>query len=183
MPDLPEGLFPVLKKQFGTGCGVEMSNEKFVTSYIHKNDYGPWTPAFVGDVDGDGSEDIVIVARCKDALGGASQFDYKVVDPLNAYYGWGNPKITTQFSAQDPDKNLVLLVIHGAGKEGWRAEHPKAKFAIINLHFANVALSGATLKKKAVAAVRLDESDGISSLLFFDGKKWKYAPGAAGGGN
>ena len=181
MPELPEGLFAVIKKQFGTGCGVEMSNARLATSYIHKSDHGPWTPAFVGDMDGDGSEDIVIVARCKDAVGGAAQFGYKVVDPVNSYYGWGDPKITTQFSVQDPEKDLVLLIIHGSGKEGWRADHPKVKFAFINLRFENVALSGASLKKKPVAAIRLDEPDGVSSLLFFDGKKWKYAPGAAGG--
>jgi len=76
----------------------------------------------------------------------------------------------------------MVLVIHGSGKEGWRAEKPKAKFVIINLSFDRVTLSGASLKKKPVAAMRVEESDGVSSLIFWDGKKYKYAPGAGGGG-
>ena len=101
---------------------------------------------------------------------------------MNAYYGWSNPKITSTFSTEDLVHNTLVMVIHGSGKEGWRSEKPKAKFVMINLRFDRVTLSGATFKKKAVAAVRVVESDGVESLVFWDGKKYKYLPGAAGGG-
>jgi hypothetical protein len=180
--DVHADLQAVIKKQFGGGFTVAMSPGTIVTTHITHEDDSPWTPLLTGDLDGDGVEDAVILAKGKDPLGGASQFDYKVQDPMNSFFGWGNPKVTSTFSTADPVHNFMVLVIHGSGKEGWRAEKPKAKFVIINLNFDRVTLSGASLKKKPVAAMRVEESDGVSSLVFWDGKKYKYAPGAGGGG-
>ena len=180
-PQVPADLQTVVKKQFGAGFTVAMTPGNIVMTHITHEGDTPWAPLLTGDLDGDGVEDAVILARGKDPLGGASQFDYKVQDPMNSFFGWGNPKVTSTFSTTDPVHNFVLLVIHGSGKEGWRAEKPKAKFVIINLSFDRVTLSGASLKKKPVAALRVEESDGVSSLVFWDGKKYKYAPGAGGG--
>jgi hypothetical protein len=180
--ELPADLQVVVKKQFGAGFTVAMSPGNILTTHITHEDDSPWVPLLTGNLDGDGIEDAVIMAKGKDPLGGASQFDYKVQDPMNSFFGWGNPKVTSTFSTTDPVHNFMVLVIHGSGKEGWRAEKPKAKFVIINLNFDRVTLSGASLKKKPVAAMRVEESDGVSSLVFWDGKKYKYAPGAGGGG-
>ena len=180
--NVPSDLQDVVKKQFGPAFSVAMTPSKIMMTHIQQENETPWTPFMTGDLDGDGVEDAIIIARSKDALGGEAMYDYKVLDPVNAYFGWGNPKLTSTFTAEDPVHNTLVLVIHGAGKDGWRAEKPKAKFVWINLRFDRLTLSGATLKKKAIAAVRVEESDGVASLVFWDGKKYKYLPGAAGGG-
>jgi hypothetical protein len=181
MAGVPADLQAVITKQFGAGFTVAMTPGPIVMTHITHEGDTPWAPLLTGDLDGDGVEDAVILARGKDPLGGASQFDYKVQDPMNTYFGWGNPKVTSTFSTTDPVHNFAVLVIHGSGKEGWRAEKPKAKFVIINLNFDRVTLSGASLKKKPVSALLVEESDVDSSLVFWDGKKYKYAPGAGGG--
>lgn len=180
--NVPDDLRDVVKKQFGPSFSIAMTPGKIVMTHIQQENATPWIPFMTGDLDGDGVEDAIVIARSKDAMGGEGMYNYKVVDPKNAYFGWGNPKVTSTFATEDPIHNTLVLVIHGAGKEGWRAEKPKAKFVIINLGFDRVTLSGATLKKKAIAAVRVEESDGVASLVFWDGKKYKYLPGAAGGG-
>lgn len=180
--NVPNGLRDVVKKQFGPSFSIAMTPGKIMMTHIQQEDDTPWTPFMTGDLDGDGVEDAIIIGRSKDALGGEAMYDYKVLDPMNQYFGWGNPKVTSTFAAEDPIHNTLVMVIHGSGKEGWRAEKPKAKFVLINLRFDRLTLSGATYKKKAVAAVRVEESDGVASLVFWDGKKYKYLPGAAGGG-
>jgi hypothetical protein len=180
--NVPGDLRDVVKKQFGPSFSVAMTPGKIMMTHIQQENETPWTPFMTGDLDGDGVEDAIIIARAKDAMGGEAMYDYKVLDPMNQYFGWGNPKVTSTFAADDPIHNTLVLVIHGAGKDGWRAEKPKAKFVWINLRFDRITLSGATFKKKPVAAVRVEESDGVASLVFWDGKKYKYLPGAAGGG-
>lgn len=140
---------------------------------------GLWTPILTGDLDGDGIQDAVIVARNKNALIGAEAYGYQVIDPFHERYGWGNANITGEFNTQDPLHNVHLLVIHGAGEQAWKAEKPKAKYVLINIPFEQMSLSRAMLKKKPVDAIRVEESDTISSLVFWDGKKYRYSPGAA----
>ena len=74
------------------------------------------------DLDGDGIEDLVVAARCTNPLADQAEDNFTVIDPYNRFYGYGNTKITTQFASEDPaTRGLVLLVIHGAGAEAWRA--------------------------------------------------------------
>ena len=71
-------------------------------------------PTF-GDLDGDGVEDVAIAARCKNPMLDQGEHDYKVVDPYYDYFGYGDPKMTTTFSAGDPSqRGLVVLIIYGA---------------------------------------------------------------------
>jgi hypothetical protein len=170
-----------VKKQFGSDFEVVTVSpmSQIGGAVIEERRNLPWSPILTGDLDGDGVEDAIIIARNKNALIGSEPYAYKVVDPFHEQYGWGKPKITGQFNAHDPLHNLHLLIIHGVGAEGWRAEKPKAKYVLINIPIEQVSLARAVLKKKPVDAIRVEESDTISSLVFWDGKKYRYVPGGA----
>jgi hypothetical protein len=151
-----------LQKQFGSTCTLML---------------GP--PQLKADMDGDGIEDLIVAARCTNALVDQAEDNFIVIDPYNAFYGYGNTKITTQFASEDPaTRGLVLLVIHGAGAEAWRAPVPKAKFVIINLPFRQIAVKKLTVKKKTVMAIYAEETGGdrMTSATFWDGKKYRYQP-------
>jgi hypothetical protein len=131
------------------------------------------------DLDGDGIDDAVIVARCTNPLMDQAEKDFKVVDPFNSFFGYGDPKLTTQFASEDPDRRgLALLIIHGSGADAWRAATPKAKFMIINLPFKQIAIKKLMYRKKPVMAIYADETGGAGtvSTTFWDGKKYKYQP-------
>jgi hypothetical protein len=104
---------------------------------------------------------------------------YKVVDPYNSFFGYGNPKVTSAFASEDPARRgLALLVIHGAGPEAWRSATPKAKFLIINLPFQQIMVKKLAVRKKMVTAIYAEESGGEKAIsaMFWDGKKYKYQP-------
>jgi len=124
-----------------------------------------------GDFDGDGAEDLVIVATSKHPMGGSGGFNYRVTDPYDSYFGLGDPKITTQFATFGDGTGHCILIVHD-----WKAESPKSKWVIVNVPFSKIALGQATVKKHTVAAVSAVESGGMSSLVFFDGKKYRWVP-------
>jgi hypothetical protein len=139
---------------------------------------------FVRDVDGDGVDDFVIVAMSKKPLLDQAEHNYKVVDPYYGFYGYGDPKLTASFGAEDPrERNLVVLIIHGAGAEAWRAETPKAKFVIINLPLKRISVKRLQLRKRQVNAIFAMEADASAgdSVVFWDGKQYKYQPIGIGG--
>jgi len=144
----------------------------------------PMSAPYVRDIDGDGVDDLVIVARSKKPMIDAAEHSYKVVDPYYSFYGYGDPKLTSTFGAEDPmEKNLVVLVIHGAGPEAWRSETPKSKFVIINLPFKRIAVRKLQKGKKMVNAIFAMEADASAgdSAVFWDGKTYKYEPIGTGG--
>jgi len=129
----------------------------------------------LGDFDGDGTEDAAIVVRGSgDLLGPQQQFGYKVVDPYDAYFGYGDPKITREFSSRDPERDRMLVVAHD-----WRSAAPKAKFVVINLPFDRLWTQPGTLKKKPRMVVIAEEAGLMQSMLYWDGKKYRYEPGVA----
>ena len=135
-------------------------------------------PAF-GDLDGDGVEDAVIAARCKNPMLDQAEHDYTVLDPYNEFFGYGDPRMTTTFSEGDPTRRgLVVLIVHGAGKDGWRSATPRAKFVIVNLPYKTISVRKMSLKKRKIEAVYIEEAGetGESSALFFDGRKFRYVP-------
>ena len=151
-----------IQKQFGSTCKLM-----------------PGPPQLKADLDGDGIEDLVVAGHCTNPLADQAEDNFTVVDPYNAFYGYGDTKITTQFASEDPaTRGLVLLVIHGDGPEGWRAAKPKAKFVIINLPFKQIAVKKLTVKKKTVMAIYAEETGGdhMTSATFWDGKKYRYQP-------
>jgi hypothetical protein len=141
---------------------------------------------FVRDVDGDGVDDFVIVAMSKKPLLDQAEHSYKVIDPYYGFYGYGDPKLTATFGTDDPrERSLVVLIIHGAGPEAWRADTPKAKFVIINLPLKRISVKRLQLRKRqvnAIFAVEADTSAG-DSVVFWDGKQYKYQPIGTGGGD
>lgn len=139
----------------------------------------PEVGAVIGDLDGDGFEDVAIAARCKNPMLDQSEYNYTVIDPYYDFYGFGDPKVTTTFSEPNPvRRGLVVLVIHGTGPDGWRAATPKAKFVIVNLPYRTISVRKMKLKKKTIEAVYIEEAgeSDESSALFFDGKKFRYVP-------
>ncbi len=131
----------------------------------------PKSPVLFGDLDGDGQEDAVIVAMAKNPLANEVDFHYTAIDPYDAYFGFGDPKITVQFSATNATATRYVLVIHN-----WRA--PKAKFLILNLPFEHLSLERvAVKKKKVITAIHADESSGITANVYWTGKKYKWQPG------
>jgi hypothetical protein len=125
-------------------------------------------PVLTADLDGDGEEDAVVVATCKEPLLDQAEYQYKVIDPYNAFFGFGDPRVTAQYSAQEIHPRL-LLVLHN-----WRS--PKQKFAIINISFEKLSLSRVLVKKKArpVPVIRAEDITGGKQSLYWGGKAWKW---------
>lgn len=153
----------LIQKQFGENCSVLA---------------GP--PQFVGDLDGDGIDDLVIAARCKNPMADKDEYSFVVADPYDNFLGYGDVKVTSTFASDAPERRgICLLIIHGVGNDAWRAETPKAKFLLINLPFKTLAVKKLTLKKKTVLAVYMEETgegEDTSSVVFWDGKKYRYQP-------
>jgi hypothetical protein len=152
-----------IHQQFGDTCSLESG----------------WPP-MMADLNGDGVEDVVIVARCKNPLIDQAEKSYKVVDPMDAFFGYGDPVITTSFAPDDPKlRGLDLLVIHGAGPEAWRSPTPLAKYVIINLPLKALSLKKMRVRrKKFTTAIYVEEasSDQMTSAIFWDGRKYRYEP-------
>ncbi len=120
-----------------------------------------------------------MVARCKNAMIDQDEKNYKVIDPMNSFFGYGNPKVTSAMGQQDPRlKGISLLVIHGAGADAWRAKTPGDKFLVINIDIKTVAVKKLKLRKKSVLAIYVEEAigDQMTAAIFWDGKKYKYEP-------
>lgn len=150
-----------IEKQFGDSCSVV-----------------PGAPQFVGDLDEDGIDDLIIVAKCKNPMVDRDEYDFVVTDPYHAFMGFGDVKVTSTFASDVPERRgLALLVIHGAEKEGWQAEKPKAKFLLINLPFKTVTVKRYALKKRSVLGIYMEEQgegENTASVVYWDGKKYRY---------
>lgn len=151
-----------VQKAFGEDCTVNTA-----------------VPAQVADLDGDGVDDIVIAARCTNPMINVAEHKYAVIDPASAFYGLGDPHITTEFSTLQPEqRSLALLIIHGAGKETWKSDTPKAKFLIVNLAYKNITVKKFQIRKKTIEAIYVEElsEDQMTSVIMWDGKKYRYEP-------
>jgi hypothetical protein len=151
-----------LHQQFGDNCSLLA---------------GP--PQFVADLDGDGIDDLVVAARCKNPMADKDEYSFTVADPYDTFLGYGDVKVTSTFASDAPERRGVsLLIIHGAEKDAWRAAKPKAKFLMINLPFKTLSVKRLDLtKKKTVLGIYMEETgegEDTSSVLYWDGKKYKY---------
>jgi hypothetical protein len=138
------------------------------------------TPLITADFDGDGVEDVAIVANSKDPMPDSYAFKYEVADPYHAYFGFGNPKYTSSFRA-DPEHNHHLLVIFGNGKEDWHAAAPKSKFVLVNVPFDTLEVGRLLISKKKppVFVIKAVESEVMDSAVWWEAKKkrWRWEPG------
>jgi hypothetical protein len=127
----------------------------------------------MADLDGDGQEDLVMVATAKNPLSGELDYHYRAIDPYDGYFGWGNAKETIQFTATNVGATRYVLVVHN-----WRA--PKEKFVIINLPFDSLAIGRLTIKKKkaTINAIHAVELGGLGANVYWDGKKYRWEPSA-----
>jgi|SRR5579871_998162 hypothetical protein len=150
-----------IRKQFGDNCSVLS---------------GP--PQFVADLDGDGIDDLVVAARCHNPMADRDEFNFNIADPYDAFLGFGDVKVTSTFASDEPERRgVVLLIIHGDGKDAWRTQTPKAKFLLINLPFRSLTVKKLTLKKHTTLGIYMEETgegENTSSVLFWDGKKYRY---------
>jgi hypothetical protein len=171
-PAIPGDLAQIVRQQFGPNFAIAMKRSSSTVNYLHPT-IDPWTPFLTMDINNDGIEDAIIVARSKNPLTSQGKYNYKVVDPYFTYHGYGDPKVTATLTSEDPDQGHVVLVIHGAGLEAWRAAAPKAKFAIVNLPFEN--LSSSTTNDGKRSALNLESREiTVNSVVFWDGKKYQW---------
>lgn len=165
-PAPPKYVSPALtdafvQKQFGESCSVL-----------------PGPPQFVGDLDGDGIDDVLVVAKCKNPMSDRDEYGYVVADPYDAFMGFSDVKVTSTFASDVPERRgLSLLIVHGADKDGWQAEKPKAKYLLINLPFKRVSVKRYSVKKRTVLGIYMEEQgegDNTASVVYWDGKKYRY---------
>lgn len=151
--------------------------------YVHK-EFGDncsllgGPPQFIGDLDGDGVDDLVIAARCKNPMADQAEYGFRVADPYDSFLGFGDVKVTSTFASDAPErKGVSLLIVHGVGAEAWRSDKPKPKFLLINLPFKTLSVKRLALKKRTVLGVYMEErgeGEATSSVIFWDGKKYRY---------
>ena len=153
----------LVHKQFGDNCTVLVGPHQFTM-----------------DLDGDGVDDLVIAARCKNPMADRDEYSFQIVDPYDSFLGFGDVKVTSSFASDAPERRgLCLLIIHGDGPDAWRSEKPKAKFMLINLPFKTLAAKKLSLKKRMAMAIYMEETgeaENLSSVVFWDGKKYRYQP-------
>jgi hypothetical protein len=151
--------------------------------YVHK-EFGDdcsllaGPPQFVADIDGDGVDDLIVAARCKNPMIDSAEYGFSVTDPYNSFLGFGDVKVTSGFASDEPDrKGVCLLIVHGVGPEAWRSEKTKPKFILINLPFKALTVKRLALKKKTVIGVYMEErgeGEQTASVVYWDGKKYRY---------
>lgn len=130
----------------------------------------PDFPVMAGDLDGDGTEDLVFVVTGKNPLLSEGEFGFKVIDPYNTFFGFGDPKITMTFGTLEPGPTKYVLILHN-----WKADVAKTKYVIVNFPFTKLELGKiVNRKKKPVMALEAQESGGVNSVVYWDGKKYKW---------
>jgi hypothetical protein len=160
---LPAGLQELVTKQFGKEFQIRTELP---------------APFITGDFDADGVEDIAIVVGAHHPLSHGAEFGFVAFSPEDEYYGYGDPKIMTNTEWERWEDRKFILVIHGAGAEAWRNDHPKGKYLLVNLPFDHIYVVRTKIKKKLQDAIG-GESSVMSSVVYWTGKKYKYDPTSA----
>ncbi len=127
-------------------------------------------PPLVLDFDGDGTEDLVAVTSGPNPFEEQGKYNYKVADPYDEYFGYGNPRVTIQFGGLDPDRRRFLLIA-----QDW-LHTPKSKVILINVpEFQTLKVGTFMVKKKIVRAITGAEGDGgVDWAIYWDGKKYRW---------
>ena len=128
----------------------------------------------VGELFGDGIEDLVLVASSPSPLISQSTHNYKVEDPYDRYFGNGDPKITAQFGLHfDGSERSILIVCNwrGASRKGGRP----AKYVLINTPFETIGLANLRLKKKQQVAIETVDRSTLHALVWWTGRQWRWS--------
>jgi hypothetical protein len=134
--------------------------EKITSDFGEGFALDPKFAPLTGDLDLDGTEDLVVVAFGKKPLANSVAKNFKVADPYDAYFGFGDPKVTTGFSDFGDGTSHCVLIVHD-----WRSEAPKGKFVIVNLPFEELALTNFPHKKKNLTGVAATEYGGLNAVV------------------
>jgi hypothetical protein len=118
------------------------------------------------DFDGDGQQDLAVVATGGNPLMGEGAHNYKTLDPYNDSFGYGNPKVTMAFNT-DNAKARYILVLHS-----WK--NPKLKFVLVNVPFQSLKIGHMMRKKKPIDALGTTDETGVQAAIYFTGKKYKW---------
>ena len=157
----------VIHRQFGEGFMLVANAEASILT---------------GDFDGDGIEDAAFVATSKKLPHVDTAAGYRMIDPYDDFFGFGNPHVTIRFNGTEPDRARYLLIVHGSGAEAWQSSSPKSKYVIINLPFDSLEVTEfiwKKKKKKPITGIEATETSMMSSMLFWDGKKYRWEPTGA----
>jgi hypothetical protein len=137
----------------------------------------PKVPPLFADLDGDGDEDLVLVATSPTPLLSQELFHFKAEDPYDAYFGTGDVKITSTFTLHFDGSGRQILIVFG-----WRLppEHNAkrtTKFVLINTPFEtiSIAIAKMRIKKKDIQAMETVDRTSTHALVFWDGKRWRWS--------
>ncbi len=134
----------------------------------------PKIPPMFGDLDGDGKEDVVLVGTSSTPLLSKEQFNFKVEDPYDSYFGTGDPRITSQFTLHFDGSSRCFLIVFG-----WRQPQAKSKqvskFVLINTPFESASIVNLRLKKKNIQAIEAVDRSTLHALVFWDGRRWRWS--------
>lgn len=131
-------------------------------------------PPMFGDLDGDGREDVVLVGTSSTPLLSQEQFSFKVEDPYSAYFGTGDPKITSQFSLHFDGSGRCFLIVFDWRQPPAKSKLP-AKFVLINTPFESAKLVPLRFKKRNIQAIEAVDRTTLHSLVFWTGKRWVWS--------
>ena len=118
------------------------------------------------DFDHDGQQDLAVVATGGNPLMGEGLHNYKTLDPYNASFGYGNPKVTMAFNAHDTAPRYVLII------HNWQT--PEKKFVLVNVPFKKLKVGHMMKKKKPTDALESVDDAGVQGAIYFDGKKYRW---------
>lgn len=128
----------------------------------------PAFPPMFGDFDGDGVEDLAVVVTGNPSIDQAAR-NYKLIDPHDSFFGYGDPKVMMAFSTNADDQPRYVAIVHQ-----WRAIDPKVKFVIVNLPFSQIQVGSARWKKKVISALFTTETNGLQAQVCWDGHKYRW---------
>ena len=129
------------------------------------------TPFLVGDFNGDKSEDIAIVVKPAGA---------KLAELNSEYVNWilEDPRQTKRPTINRDD--LLLAVIHGVDREGWRNQVARQTYLLKNAVGNEFATQPGRELNKTLPRIRGDvireKLDGTAGIIFWTGGRYAWHP-------
>ena len=128
-------------------------------------------PFMIGDFNGDNSEDIAIVVKPR-----------RLSDLNSEYVNWilEDPRQTGKIRPTIKRDDLLLAVIHGVDRQGWRNETARQTYLLQNAVGNEFATQpGRELKKmlpRLQGDVIREKLDGTAGIIFWTGGRYAWHP-------